>query len=77
MNAEYLWWFVILLLVGGGAVAFLALGSVPEIEPETDDDNIAPEIEPGSDDDDAWDQSEPVSTVVPGPAAPPSTSDTP
>ncbi len=38
MNTEYVWWFVVLLLVGGGAVAFLALGRVPEIEDEPDDE---------------------------------------
>ncbi len=31
MNTEYVWWVVVLFLVGGGAIAFLALGRVPEI----------------------------------------------
>jgi hypothetical protein len=31
MNTEWVWWVVVLVLVGTGAVAFLALGQVPEI----------------------------------------------
>jgi hypothetical protein len=51
MNTEYVWWVVILLLVAGGAIAFLALGQVPEIEdepaPETVEADLA-ESEPGA-----------------------------
>jgi hypothetical protein len=46
MNTEYVWWAIVLILVGGGAIAFLALGRVPEIgdEPGFDDaDEVARE----------------------------------
>jgi hypothetical protein len=67
MNTEYVWWILALLLAGGGVVAFLAFGRVPEIEDD-------PTTELGAD---ATAYSEPVSTTVPGPGAPSSTSDTP
>jgi len=67
MNTEYVWWFLALLLAGGGLIAFLAFGSVPEIEDEA---APAPRADPTA-------YSEPVSTAVPGPGAPSSTSDTP
>jgi hypothetical protein len=67
MNTEYVWWVLALLLAGGGVVAFLAFGRVPEIED-------GPPTEP---DTDATAYSEPVSTTVPGPGAPASTSETP
>ncbi len=80
MNTEYVWWVVVLLLVGGGAIGFLALGKVPEIEDE-------PVLEPASDLADAAEPrpsrgpddgySPPVSTTVPGPDVPTSTSETP
>ena len=37
MNTEYVWWVVVLFLVGGGAIAFLALGRVPDIGDRLDD----------------------------------------
>ena len=40
MNTEYVWWVVVLLLVGGGAIAFLALGRIPDVEDD-------PAVEPG------------------------------
>ena len=67
MNIEWVWWFLALLLAGGAVVAFLAFGRVPEIEDE-------PAAELGAE---AAAYSEPVSTTVPGPGAPSSTSDTP
>jgi hypothetical protein len=64
VNAEYVWWVVALLLVGGGAIAFLALGRVPEIEDE-----------PAGLDGEG--QSAPVSTSVPGSDEPVVASETP
>lgn len=78
MNAEYLWWVLALLLVGGGAIAFLTLGTVPEIDDEPGHpgepegpDTPAP-LAP-----DAPDQSPPVSTSVPGSDEPDAASETP
>jgi len=65
MNLEYLYWFAILVAVGVGAVAFLAIGRVPEIAD-------TPNGEPGG-----LPQSAPVSTTVPGPVDPDATSETP
>jgi hypothetical protein len=84
MNTEYVWWVVVLLLVGGGAIAFLALGRVPEIEDE-------PPGEPLPEDDDAVDrrartdtrdvagagQSLPVSSTVSASDEPAATDETP
>ena len=75
MNTEYVWWVVVLLLVAGGAIAFLALGQVPEIEDEPE-----PASEAGVTT--TWsasgpDQGAPVRSSVPGPGDPSSTSDTP
>lgn len=67
MNSEYVWWILAVLLAGGGLVAFLAFGHVPEIED-------GPATGLGAD---ATSYSEPVSTTVPGPGKPSSTSDTP
>jgi hypothetical protein len=74
MNTEYVWWVVVLLLVGGGAIVFLALGSVPEIEAEPDG-RLQPEarLQPEH----AMAQRPPLSTTVPGPDDPRSTSETP
>ncbi len=66
MNTEYIWWILALVLAGGGVVAFLAFGRVPEIEDQ-----------PAERAADADPYSEPVSTTVPGPGAPASTSETP
>jgi hypothetical protein len=66
MNTEYVWWILALVLAGAGVVAFLAFGRVPEIEDEPAG---------GSADADAY--SEPVSTTIPGPVVPDSTSETP
>jgi hypothetical protein len=75
MNTEYVWWAVVLLLVGAGAIAFLALGTVPEIpdapDPADEGDDDAHGTQPGDD------QSLPVSTTVPGSDDPGTTSDTP
>ena len=68
MNTEYVWWVVVLLLVAGGAIAFLVMGRVPEIGDD-------PDLDPATDSRTA--QSAPVSTTVPGPGVPTSTSDTP
>ncbi len=75
MNTEYVWWVVVLLLVAGGAIAFLALGQVAEIE---DDPEPASEAGAAA----SWsasgpDQGVPVSSTIPGSGDPSSTSDTP
>ncbi len=67
MNTEWVWWFLATILAGGAVVAFLAFGRVPETEDE-------PATELGAE---VTAYSEPVSTTVPGPGAPSSTSDTP
>ncbi len=91
MNTEYVWWAIVLILVGGGAIAFLALGQVPEIEDEPEgaiEDEPAPAIGdepapagpalPAARPSPAGpDQSPPVSSTLPGPGNPSSTSDTP
>jgi hypothetical protein len=81
MNTEWVWWFLALLLAGGGLVGFLALGRVPEIEDEPAEETTGPDR---ADDPAArWDAADgsaynaPVSTTVPGPDVPSSTSDTP
>jgi hypothetical protein len=75
MNTEYIWWVVVLLLVAGGAIAFLALGQVPEIE---DEPEPASETGPAATwTDSAPDQGAPVRSSVPGSGDPSSTSDTP
>jgi len=38
MNSEYVWWVIVLILVGAGAIAFLTLGRIPEIEDEPEPD---------------------------------------
>ncbi len=78
MNAEYLWWVVALLLVGGGAIAFLTLGPVPEIddEPGPPDEPREPDT-PAPPAPDAPGQSPPVSTSVPGSDEPDVASETP
>jgi hypothetical protein len=91
MNAEYVWWFAILVAVGVGAVAYLALGPIPEIaggDPPVIDDGPAAQLPTasasGGDAEarttsagaDAG-QSSPVSTTEPGPGDPPSTRETP
>lgn len=80
MNNEYVWWLVILVAVGIGAVVYLALGPVPEVESTPGLPADAGASEPtrpgqGAPGDPA--ASSPVSTSVPGPAEPGSTSDTP
>ena len=81
MNTEYLWWLLALLLSGGGMVAFLALGRVAEIEGEPVGEPVAPGADAGrwraGEAADGGAQSVPVSTTLPGPGAPSSTSDTP
>ena len=85
MNTEYVWWVVVLLHVGGGAIAFLALGRIPEVE-----DDREPEQELDREDGAALPadgggpgasapaagQGPPVSTTVPGSDEPTSASDT-
>jgi hypothetical protein len=85
MNTEYVWWVVVLLLVGGGAIAFLALGRIPDVEDD-------PAVEPDPTAEASADAAEPapssgaatpvgqgllVSTTVPGSDEPTSASDTP
>jgi hypothetical protein len=65
MNLEYLYWFAILVAVGLGAVAFLAVGHVPEITDTVDVERVDPP------------QSVPLSTTFPGPVEPDVTSETP
>ncbi len=92
MNTEYVWWLLAVLLAGGAAVAFLAVGRVPEIEDEPSADDQAQlgdrqptghgldadPTGPGADPTEQGAQSAPVRTTVPGPgAAAASTSDTP
>jgi len=81
MNTEYLWWLLALLLFGGGMVAFLAVGRVPEIADEPAGEPVAPGADAGrwraAEAADGCAQSVPVSTTMPGPGAPFSTSDTP
>ena len=81
MNNEYVWWILALLLAGGGMVAFLALGRVPEIGDEPTAEPSEPgRVAPESASAEAAGgnaQSAPLSTTVPGPGAPSSTSDTP
>jgi len=80
MNTEYLWWFAILVAVGIGVVVYLALGPVPEIDASP----LLPAATGPSEPDDPGQgargdsaASSPVSTSVPGPVSPASTSDTP
>jgi hypothetical protein len=85
MNTEYGWWAIIAILTGAGAVAYLALGPVPEIggeapEPGTLDSLPDEKRGPGPDDEGpppAPLQNPPVSTTVPGPEEPASTRETP
>lgn len=75
MNTEYVWWAIIAILAGAGAVAYLALGPVPEIGDE------APEEEAPAPAGDATGslatQNPPLSSTVPGPSEPALTRETP
>jgi hypothetical protein len=85
MTSEYLGWFAILVAVGVVAVAYLAVGPIPEIPTgeAPDETSSWPEIRPAVDAGGppaaapATAQRSPTSTTAPGSVEPGSTRDTP
>jgi hypothetical protein len=75
MNSEYVWWLGALLATGTGAVLFLALGRVPEIEDEPDE--VTPRRREAALPESAPVQRPPVSITVPGADDPSVTSEIP
>lgn len=92
MNSEWVWWLGALVATGVGAVLFMAMGRVPEIEDEPAPSAV---LRPGAPPDDASmpgaaalpdgaalpegdaAQRSPVSTTLPGADAPSTTSEIP